>query len=435
MRRGRPPQRDRLCHGTGQPRAGPVRGHGPRGAPRPPRPAGRTRAGGRGRARRVPPLLAGAAAHRLLCAAAELPDPAREGEDERLPPGLPAVLLAQARPLRADYRIWLGPDRIDADRRVRTAPAETLGEALRRVSALTDARCGALPEPLPADLRQLPVPLARCAVPLDGSGTGRGASGGGSRAGAVVLVAGAARLDLARLDLFCRSAELLLGEDDFTVGATPGHARGRALRAAVLRRPAPVSTHSAVAADRWSGHPQVRHWWTTLTARLGVAARLEVFRLAPHEEVYRAVVRPTAPGTPMSPMSPTARTAPAPAPLGDAVEATPGDAAALAALAAVVRVRAATAEPSATAVRVPDGALAPLAAAGARTAAWEDTGWTGRWLADLAGREEAFQDALRRAAGAALPARGPVQPPRNAELASLLRAFGFTVLPTPREVR
>ncbi|MFD3550010.1 hypothetical protein ACFWUW_31260, partial [Streptomyces sp. NPDC058655] len=219
-------------------------------------------------------LLAGSAAHRLLCAAAGLPDPAAEGDDGRLLSGLPAVLLADSRPLRAEYRTWLGPARIDAGRRSELAPADTLREALRRVTALCDERCGALPEPLPADLPQLPVPLAACGRP-------RGARPGGR------LVGGAPRLDLARLEVFCRAAETALGGGGFTVGANPGHARGRALREAVAGLPWPTPGYAPVLARLWSGHPQVRHWWMTLTVRLGVPARMEVVR-ARGEEVYRA---------------------------------------------------------------------------------------------------------------------------------------------------
>ncbi|MFI5617165.1 hypothetical protein [Streptomyces sp. NPDC051567] len=357
------------------------------------------------------PLLAGAAAHRLLCTAAGLPDPADEGDDGRLLPGLPAVLLADARPLRADYRTWLGPGRLDTDRRADLAPAATLGEALRRVAALGDARCGALPEPLPGELRQLPVPLATCELPAAHPG-GR-------------LTGGAPRLDLARLEVFCRTAELLLDAPGSTVGADPGHARGRALREAAARRPGPRAGQPPVAADHWSGHPQLRHWWTTLTVRLAVPARLEVYRAAPGEEAYHALVHRTAPGA-------DGGGPPEPSPLGEAVEATPGDAAAFAALAAVAAVCAPG--PAAGPVRPSGGAVAPLASAGARTAAWEDHGWTGRWLADTAGREEALQAALGRLTGAALPA-GPPAPPGNRELADRLRAFGFTVLHTPEETR
>ncbi|MFJ6793467.1 hypothetical protein [Streptomyces sp. NPDC091268] len=361
-----------------------------------------------GRAGALVPLLAGAAAHRLLCAAAGLADPATEGGDDRLLPGIPAVLLADADPPRAEYRSWLGPDRLDADRRADLAPAATLGEALRRVAALCDARCGVLPEPLPGDLPQLPVPLAACALPA-------AATGPGGR-----LVGGAPRLDLARLEVFCRTAELLLGGDGCTVGATPGHARGRALRRAAALRPGPAAELPPVAAEHWAGHPQVRHWWTTLTARLGVDARLEVVRAAPGEEVYRAEVR-RADGPPRL--------------LGEAVEATAGDAAAYAALAAVTAVCAGTTGAVLPGRPAPSGgALAPLAAAGARTAPWEDRGWTGGWLADTAGREDAFQTALHRLTGPALPARRPV-PTADRRLADTLRAFGFTVLSGPQEAR
>ncbi|MER5778526.1 hypothetical protein ABT144_30445 [Streptomyces sp. NPDC002039] len=358
-------------------------------------------------------LLAGAAAHRLLCGAAGLPDPADEGEDDRLLPGLPAVLLANARPPRADYRNWLGPDLVDADRRGLLPAAATLGEALRRLAALTDDRCGLLPEPLPGDLRQLPVPLAHCVLRRAGHPDG-------------VLVGGAPRLDLARLELFCRAAELLLGGDGFSVGANPGHARGRALRAVAGGLPEPAGGLRAVPADRWSGHPQVRHWWTTLTDRLGVPAHLKVFRVAPGEDVYRAVVRPTGHGEASSAAS---RVLPL---LGDAVEATPGDAAAFAALAAVARVSAP--DPTSGFASGSGGAVAPLAAAGVRTAAWEDSGWTGRWLAELAGREEALQDALRRLTGADTAPDAPTAG-NTGEPGALLRAFGFTVLRTPRETR
>lgn len=186
---------------------------------------------------------------------------------------------------------------------------------------------------------------------------------------------------------------------------------------------------------RWSGHPQLRHWWTTLTDRLAVTARLEVHRAAPGARAYRAVVRrtPTGPGHGPGPV------------LGEAVEATPGDAAAFAALAAVTAVCTAAAEPSAARPRPRPcgGAIAPLAAAGARTAAWEDLGWSGGWLADLAGREEALQDTLHRLSGAdptPNPTPNPPNPTPNPpapapELAGLLRSFGFTVLRTAEEAR
>ncbi|WP_051779831.1 hypothetical protein [Streptomyces sp. NRRL S-241] len=369
-------------------------------------------------------LLTGAAAHRLLCAAAGLPDPAAEGDDPRLLPGIPAVLLADARPPRADHHSWLGPRRIDADRHVRLAPPADLTEALRRIAALGERHCGPLPAPLPGDLPQLPVPLATCTLPdpdPDADPDPDSRNTGATR----TLTGGAPRLDLARLELFCRAAELLLGDDTFTVGADPGHARGRALRHATALRLAAAAPDRRTAVDpaRWSGHPQFRHWWTTLIDRLAVTARLEVYRAAPGARAYRAVVRrtPTGPGHGPGPV------------LGEAVEATPGDAAAFAALAAVTAVCTATAEPSAARPRPCGGAIAPLAAAGARTAAWEDLGWSGGWLADLAGREEALQDTLHRLSGAG-PTPNPT-PDSAPEPAGLLRSFGFTVLRTAEEAR
>ncbi|MFD4864785.1 hypothetical protein [Streptomyces sp. NPDC058412] len=364
-------------------------------------------------------LLAGAAAHRLLCAAAGLPDPAAEAADPRLIPGIPAVLLADTRPARADHHSWLGPERIDADRRVRLAPPAGLGEALRRITALGEHRCGPLPGPLAGELPQLPVPLATCTLP--GPATANAAT-------PRTLTGGGPRLDLARLELFCRAAELLLGDGEFTVGADSVHARGRALRHAAARRLAAAVPDGRTAVDpaRWSGHPQLRHWWTTLTDRLAVAARLEVHRAAPGAQAYRAVVRRT-------PVGPGGRPGPV---LGEAVEATPGDAASFAALAAVTAAVTAActaaAGPSAGPPRPSGGAVAPLATAGARTAAWEDLGWTGGWLADLAGREEAFQHTLHRLSGAGPAALTPAAAP---EPAGLLRSFGFTVLRTAEETR
>lgn len=359
-------------------------------------------------------LLAYAAAHRLLCAAAHLPDPATEADDPRLLPGIPAVLLADARPARADHHSWLGPDRIDADRRVRLAPPAGLAEALRRIAALGERRCGPLPAPLPGDLPQLPVPLAACTLP-------------GPATAPRILTGGGPRLDLARLEVFCRAAELLLGDTASTVGADPGHARGRALRHTAARRLA-AAPHDRPPVDpaRWSGHPQLRHWWTTLTGRLAVPARLEVHRAAPHAQAYRAVVRRTPPGPGRGP-GPL---------LGEAVEATPGDAAAFAALAAVTTACTAAATTPGTPPPPSGGAAAPLAAAGAPTAAWEDPGWTGGWLADLAGREEALLDTLHRLCRPAPRPHRPHPAPHPARAScGLLRSFGFTVLHTAGEAR
>ncbi|WP_010472145.1 hypothetical protein [Streptomyces somaliensis] len=358
------------------------------------------------------PLLAAAAAHRLVCAAGGLPDPAGEGDDHRLLPGLPAVLVAEARPLRAEYRTWLGPDRIDADRRTPLEPAATLAEALGRVAALGAEHIGAEPVPSPGALRQLPVPLAVCDLPGE-------APPGARRPGAVV--AGAPRLDLARLEAFCRAAELGLSAGDpatgYAVGADPGHAWGRALRRAAApdaaRRAGEVLPRAA-----WWGHPQARHWWTALTERLGVRARVDVVRLG--REAYRAVVRADTGG-------------PGPG-LGWAVEAAPGDAAAFAALAATAAADAARQGVVVADLCAPGGSAAPLAAAGARPAPWEDEGWTAGWLARLAARETALHDTLRALTGAHDRHTAPA-PPGARELAARLRAFGFTVLATGEDRR
>ncbi|MEX2980841.1 hypothetical protein [Streptomyces sp. C36] len=350
-------------------------------------------------------LLAGSAAHRLLCAVGGLPDPASEGDDQRLLPGLPAVLVAGVRPLRADYHTWLGPDRLDADRRVALDPARTLAEALGRVSALGDERTGVLPSPLPGDLRQLPVPLAACDLP-DGT-----------------VLAGAPRLDLARLDAFCRAAEARLGGACRAVGATPSHAWGRALRRSAARTTAPAPGDTPLPSALWFGHPQARHWWTALTVRQGVRARLEVFRVRPDEDAYHAVVHNAGQdvGQDLGQV------------LGRAVEATPGDAAAFAALSAVAAVSAAGEELT---VRYPcgsDGSAAALATVDARTAAWEDNGWTTGWLADVARREPALHTALHRLTGLTgltgpTGLRADETATQDHELVALLRAFGFTVL-------
>ncbi|MFF9203934.1 hypothetical protein ACF1AE_19325 [Streptomyces sp. NPDC014986] len=339
-------------------------------------------------------LLGGSAAQRLLCTVGGLPDPASEGDDPRLVPGLPAVLVADARPLRADYRSWLGPGLIDADRRARLEPARALAEVLGRVSALTDERVGVLPGPAPGALRQSPVPFASCELPE----------------GAVL--AGAARLDLARLEAFCRAAELRLagsGAGRASVGADPAHALGRALREAAAE--AFPAAGAVLPEAHWREHPQASHWWTALTGRLGTPARLTVRRFA-DEEAYLAVVRG---GTDPAAHGPV---------LGDAVEATPGDAAAFAALSA-----AAAADSAAQGLVVghlcrANGAVAALAAADARTAPWEDRGWTNGWLADVALREAALQTVLRRLTGLRVRESGDAAP----ALVARLRAFGFSVL-------
>ncbi|MFG3052441.1 hypothetical protein ACGFZP_15995 [Kitasatospora sp. NPDC048239] len=337
-------------------------------------------------------LLAGAAAQRLLCAIAGLPDPSDPDQDPRLLTGRPAVLLAQARPPRADYHPWAAGPPTPGHPLDAPAPVD-LAEALRRTDALGDPRLGVLDAPLPGDLPQLPAALASCRTP---AGT---------------LVAGAVRTDLARLEAVCRSAELHLSADrsagaaGAVVGATADHAVGRALRRAALARPA--DTGPEPSEDGWRDHPQARHWWTTLTRRLHPEAAMTVRRLG-SEQVFLATVRTST------------------APPARAVEATPADAAALAALAALTRTMADHALGTADHTAL-SGACAPIAAAGIRPTEWADDGWTDHWLAGLAAREPALRAALHRLTGLRTALW---RPPGGSDhpLAAGLRACGFTVL-------
>ncbi|MFI9328891.1 hypothetical protein ACIGZJ_15240 [Kitasatospora sp. NPDC052868] len=342
-------------------------------------------------------LLAGAAAQRLLCAITGLPDPSDPDQDPRLLTGRPAVLLAQARPSRADYHPWAAGPPTPGHPPDAPAPVD-LAEALRRADALGDPRLGVLDAPLPGGLPQLPAALASCRTP---AGT---------------LVAGAVRTDLARLEAVCRSAELHLsadrsaGAEGAVVGATSDHALGRALRRAALARPAlarPADTGPEPSEDGWRDHPQARHWWTTLTRRLHPEAAMTVRRLG-SEQVFVATVRTST------------------APPARAVEATPADAAALAALVALTRTMADHALGTADHTAL-SGACAPLAAAGIRPAEWADDGWTDHWLAGLADREPALRAALHRLTGLRTALW---RPPGGSDhpLAAGLRACGFTVL-------
>ncbi|MFJ8160471.1 hypothetical protein ACIRBY_06015 [Streptomyces sp. NPDC096136] len=306
-------------------------------------------------------------------------------------PGFPFVLVAGERPARAAYHPWPAGSRYPAP------PPRTLAEALDGVAALGDERLGVLAAPSAGGLPQLPVALARC-----------GAPGGGA------LTAGAARTDLARLDALCRAAELGCGagRSGVVVGAGPGHALGRALRRAALRLPAPAP--GAAPGDPYgNGHPQARHWWGVLTRRLGVRAELYLTPLDAVGTAYRADVR-AAEGRP-------GRL------LGQAVEATAGDAAAFAALAAVVRVRAQALVPAGRHLTSPGGEVCVLAAAGVEPAPWEDESWAAGWWAAVARREAALHTVLRALTGLRTAAWEPAGPEERT-LCAALRGCGFTVL-------
>ncbi|MFD8982431.1 hypothetical protein [Streptomyces sp. NPDC059564] len=342
-------------------------------------------------------LVAGGAVQRLLCAVAGLPDPGSEGTGggPDAPPRFPSVLVAGERPPRSAYHPWPvgSPEPV--------APPGTLAEALAAVAALGDERLGVLAAPLTGILPQLPVALAGCAAP----------GGGGP------LMAGAARADLARLDALCRAAELRCGagRSGVVVGAGPGHALGRALRRAALRLPLP-GTGAAPWDAYGSGHPQARHWWGVLTRRLGVRAELSVAPLDADGTAYRADVRGRAAGRL----------------LGQAVEATAGDAAAYAALAALVRVQAGELDPTVRHITSPGGELCPLTAAGVVPAPWEDERWAVGWWAGVAGREADLHAVLHGLTGLRTRPWEPDGPEARAVLAAL-RGCGFTVLDTDTE--
>ncbi|MEU9133148.1 hypothetical protein AB0D08_34485 [Kitasatospora sp. NPDC048540] len=310
----------------------------------------------------------------------------------------------------------------DQDRAAPGAAPATLAEAMHRVAALGDERIGVLPTAEPGALPQLPAALAGCAM-----------TGG-------ILLAGAPRTDLARLEALCRAAELRLGA--VTVGADPGHAWGRALRRAAAARAGrvglggPGGRPAEMSAASWSADPQARHWWTTLTDRLGVRAELRVAPLAPDAAAFHALV-----------LGAGGRL------LAEAVEATAADAAAFAALAATAGVQAAPHrpahgpvgstvggpvgdpigaddDPGAGPVACSGGAAAALATAGVRRAGWEDRGWTTGWLADVASREPELQTVLRRLAGLRPAPWAPAGPDART-VATALNGAGFTVLPAP----
>ncbi|MFB6887971.1 hypothetical protein ACFCX4_01475 [Kitasatospora sp. NPDC056327] len=345
--------------------------------------------------RTLPLLLAAAAAQRLLCAVAGLPDPGDPADDPRLLAGRPAVLVAEARPPRAEHRPWAaGPGPA-------AAPPEDLETALNRIAVLGDPRLGVLDAPSPGDLPQLPVALVSCRIP-DG-----------------LLVAGAVRTDLARLAGAVRAVELHLAAVDprcagtdsaapgttaqVTAGAGPGHALGRALRRAALALPA-ASADGAPPGVLWREHPQARHWTAALSRRLGRGAALTVRRLA--GTAFLATVEGSR-----------------------AVEATAADAVAVAALAALTRRAADDLGPAAVHRTAFDGSAAPLAAAGRQLPDWVDEGWTGRWLAGLADREAGLQHALTGLTGLRT---APWRPGTAAArpLARALAGCGFTVLVT-----
>ncbi|MFE2752794.1 hypothetical protein ACFXGA_12430 [Actinosynnema sp. NPDC059335] len=292
-------------------------------------------------------LVGSAAAHRLVCAVAGLPDPAHEVADlwHDTPPAGPPhqpVLVARLDPLRAEYHPWLSA--------VRPAPPGG-----RTADVLGDPELGPVPAPETGDLPQVPVKLAASGDAV-GYGTTR---------------------DSARLDAVVRAAHRL-APDTAVVGADAVHALGLALRTAVRVLPG-----TPVEPGEWESDPTARRWWKAVVLRFALPAEVEVTRLG--DGVVRAVVRSGGEE------------------LSWAVEASAADAVAFAALAAAGRAQAGVGEPvllcGAFPVEEPTVADVP----------WTDRAWY--WPYGVREAEEGLQARLRELAGVAEVKRvalGPV---------------------------
>jgi hypothetical protein len=191
-------------------------------------------------------LVGSAAAHRLLCAVGDLPDPSGEfivHPTEELPAGPPrlGVLVARLDPLRAAYHPWLR-DELPAD------PAEAM-------ALVADPELGTVAAPETGDLPQVPASLARSGGDL---GVGTTAEG-------------------ARIDAVARA---------MNSGLDPVHTRGITLRNAVHRL---GLAGAELSEEDWNADATARRWWKALILRFGVPAMVEVRQLAP--QVVQAEIR------------------------------------------------------------------------------------------------------------------------------------------------
>ncbi|MFY1655265.1 hypothetical protein ACN27J_30835 [Solwaraspora sp. WMMB762] len=339
-------------------------------------------------------LIGAAAAHRIVCAVAGLPDPAEEaatlpgGEPAAPGPYYPSVLVARLDPVRATYHPWLPAARVPLP----GAPSDIDAVGLR-LEALSDPELGVLPPAVPGDLPQLPAMLAL--------------------AGPVLGVAATA--DAARVDATLRYAETVLGlgvpsgdgdardagaedgagsaahwTETAAIGVDARHASGAALRRLVHAVHSRLDTDPVPEAE-WAGEPAARRWWKALTLRFAVPARVVARRL-PAGAVHAEIVTDAGP-------------------LAWAVEATAADAVAMAALAAtgVAQARAAGVEVPAGPASL-TGAAPTWRPADQHLAPWTDDSWY--WPAGVIDNEERLQTALRAALtadGATLTVR-PVVP-------------------------
>lgn len=324
-------------------------------------------------------LVAGVAAHRLLCTVARLPDPAADStsRDGRTPARLDHLMVFVARldPLRGQYHPWSGPGLVTRRTEVRppaTVP-DRLDHALACADALTDPELGPLPPPRVADLPQTPAGMAVVDTPT-GAAVGAGATADVARLHATL---GAA-------ESRCRPAPQPSAVR--AVGVDLEHAEGVALRRLAHRHvvtdgTGPTTTLPVVAEDEWNRSAVVRQWWKSLTLRLGVSADLTVVRLAP--DVHHATV--TVDGGPG----------------GWAVEATAANAAATALVAAVGAAQwtSSIALPSTSwQLWSPCGAAPAPAVADPARVPWQTDAWA--WPASLTGNEPRLQAALRQLLGA-----------------------------------
>ncbi|MFY1695232.1 hypothetical protein [Solwaraspora sp. WMMA2101] len=352
-------------------------------------------------------LVGAAAAHRIVCAVAGLPDPAEEaatlpgGEPAAPGPHYPAALVARLDPVRATYHPWLPAARAPLP----GGPADIDAVGLR-LAALGDPVLGPVPAALPGDLPQLPAMLA-----LAGPALGV-----------------AATADAARIDATLRYVEAHLGLDGSRPGddpATPAltptptptlsaarsvtaaavgvdarHATGVALRRLVHAVGHRLDTVEVAEAE-WATAPAARRWWKALTRRFGVPARVVAHRL-PAGAVHAEIVTDDGP-------------------LAWAVEADAADAVALAALAAT-----GVAQARAAGVAVPTGPVSLTGAAPTwlpgdpQLAPWTDDTWY--WPAGVIDHEERLQQALRAAlttGGATLTGRPAVPDPADTGPADL----------------
>ncbi|MDG4769637.1 hypothetical protein [Solwaraspora sp. WMMD792] len=339
-------------------------------------------------------LIGAAAAHRIVCAVAGLPDPAEEaatlpgGEPAAPGPYYPSVLVARLDPVRATYHPWLPAARVPLP----GAPSDIDAVGLR-LEALSDPELGVLPPAVPGDLPQLPAMLA-----LAGPALGVAATADAARVDATlryaetVLGLGAPRGDGDARDAGAEdgAGSAASWTETAAIGVDARHASGAALRRLVHAVHSRLDTDPVPEAE-WAGEPAARRWWKALTLRFAVPARVVARRL-PAGAVHAEIVTDAGP-------------------LAWAVEATAADAVAMAALAAtgVAQARAAGVEVPAGPASL-TGAAPTWRPADQHLAPWTDDSWY--WPAGVIDNEERLQTALRAALtadGATLTVR-PVVP-------------------------